>query len=41
MPINVRKSKMATAGPTRGNIKANAEARTMANTQAPVANEGL
>jgi hypothetical protein len=40
-PINVRKSKIVTAGPTRGNMRAYAEAKTTANTQAPVANDGL
>ena len=39
-PINVRKSSIAAGGPTRGNMRVSAEANTMANIQAPVANEG-
>jgi hypothetical protein len=37
----VRKSKIVAAGPTRGNIRENVEAKTIAKTQAAVANEGL
>lgn len=41
IPISVRKSKMVTAGPMRGKIRANVEANTMAKMQAAVAKEGL
>jgi hypothetical protein len=41
LPINVRKSKIVTAGPMRGNIRANVDANMIARMQTAVAKEGL
>lgn len=41
LPTSVRKSKTTTAGPISGKMSEKVEAKTIAKTQAPVANVGL